>query len=56
MRQDALLYATEKRSDIDDNKVVAAAFLDLSKALDSISHEFLLVKLEKLGFHQIANF
>ena len=37
---DVLLYATENiRSEIDNNKMVAAAFLDLSKAFDSISHE-----------------
>ena len=47
---DALLYATENiRSDINNNKMVAAAFLDLSKAFDSISHEILLKKLE--GYH-----
>ena len=52
---DALLYAREKiRSDIDNNKTVAAAFLDLSKAFDSISNEILLEKLENLGFDQMA--
>ena len=52
---DALLYATEKiRSDIENNKMVAAAFLNLSKAFDSIFHEILLEKLENLGFDQIA--
>ena len=44
---DALLYATENiRSDINNNKMVAAAFLDLSKAFDSISHEVLLKNLK----------
>ena len=39
---DALLYATENiRSDINNKKMVAAAFLDLSKAFDSICHEIL---------------
>ena len=34
--------------------MVAAAFLDLSKAFGSNSHKILLEKLEKLGFDQIA--
>ena len=47
---DALLYATENvRSDINNNEMVAAAFLDLSKAFYSFSHEILLEKRE--GYH-----
>ena len=38
----------------DNNKMVAAAFLDLSKAFDFISHEVRLEKLEILGFQQKA--
>ena len=48
---DALILATENiRREIDENEVVAAACLDLSKAFDSISYEILLQKLEKLNF------
>ena len=48
---DALFYATESiRSDINNNKVVATAFLDLSKAFDSISHELLPKKLDDYHF------
>ena len=42
---DALLYATEKvRKKIDANENVTAAFIDLSKAFDSMSHAILLKK------------
>ena len=50
---DALVFTTEKiKKEIDNNHFVAAAFLDLSKAFDSISHEILLKKLEKLSLIQ----
>ena len=48
---DALLYATETiRKILDDGENVAAAFLDSSKAFDSISHENLLNKLKQYNF------
>ena len=49
-RTDALVYTTEFiRHKTDQNKSVAAAFLDLSKAFESISHVILLKKLGRLG-------
>ena len=52
---DALVFTTEKiRKKIDNNHFVAAAFLDLSKAFDSISHEIPLEKLETLHFNPNA--
>ena len=52
---DALVFTTEKiRKEIDNNHFVAAAFLELSKTFDSISHEILLKKLETLHFDQNA--
>ena len=52
---DALLYATETiRKNLDDGENVAAAFLDLSKAFDSISHEILLNKLKEYTFDPMS--
>ena len=48
---DALLYATENiRKKLNDSENVAAAFLDLSKGFDSISHSILLDKLREPNF------
>ena len=52
---DALVNAMEKiREEIDCNQIVTAAFLELSKAFDSISHEILLEKLKELHFDKKA--
>ena len=52
---DALLYTTEKiRFHLDKNNIAAAAFLDLSKAFDSLSHSVLERKLSHIGFEQSA--
>ena len=48
---DALVFTIEKiRKEIDNNHFVAAAFLDLSKAFDCISHGIPLKKLGTLHF------
>ena len=44
--QDVLLKTTEDwRQTLDENKVVATAVLDLSRAFDSINHKLLVVKM-----------
>ena len=51
----ALLYATENtRKKVNDKEVVCAAFLDLSKTSDSISHDIFLEKLKTLNFDRYA--
>ena len=53
---DALLYCTEKiRYDLNKKNIVTGAFIDLSKAFDSISHPTLLQKTKLLGFSEQAN-
>ena len=48
---DALVYLTEKiRCNKNEKKITAAAFLDLSKAFDSINLKLMIQKLSILGF------
>jgi len=53
--QDALckLFSIISRA-LDKNKFVIAVFFDISKAFDSINHEMLLFKLEKMGIRGMA--
>ena len=46
---DAILKSTEQIR-LELNKKITGAFLDLSKAFDSINHKILLRRLEKIGF------
>ena len=53
---DALLFCSEKiRYDLNKKNIVTGAFLDQSKAFDSISHPILLRKTKHLGFSEQAN-
>ena len=49
--QTALSFFIEKRKQIIDNKSYGAAIaMDLSKAFDTVNHEFLIAKLHAYGF------
>ena len=52
---DAILKSTERITlELNKKKNVTGAFLDLSKAFDSINHKILLRRLEKIGFYKNA--
>ena len=52
---DALLYCTESfRLVVDNNKIITAALLDLSKAFDSIKHNILKEKLISMNVSENA--
>ena len=51
--QHVLLRLIENwRRCLDENKVVGAVLMDLSKAFDCLSHELLIAKLEAYGFNE----
>ena len=51
----AIVNLTAKLADaIDDNKLTAGIFLDLSKAFDTVDHSIILAKLEHYGIRGIA--
>jgi hypothetical protein len=51
----ALIHLINKvATSIDENKLTAGVFLDLSKSFDTINHEILFYKLEHYGFRGIA--
>ena len=51
--QHVLLRLIENwRRCLDENKVVGAVLMDLSKAFDCLSHELLIAKLDAYGFNE----
>ena len=53
--QHVLMQMTEKwRTTLDNNKVIAALSMDLSKAFDSLPHDILIAKIHVYGFEMSA--
>ena len=51
--QNVLMKLTEEwRENLDQNKVVGALLIDLSKAFDCLPHDLLIAKLEAYGFQK----
>ena len=51
--QNVLLKLTEEwRKNLDENKVVGALLIDLSKAFDCLPHDLLIAKLDAYGFEK----
>ena len=48
--QDVIRSVDDWRCSLERNEIVGAAFIDLTKAFDSISHALLLEKLSQYGF------
>ena len=54
LTQTALTMLLEKQEKILDDEYTGAVIMDLSKALDTINHEFLIAKLQAYDFSEEA--
>ena len=55
--EQAILEITENlRKYLDNNQIVCGLFLDLSKAFDTVNHEILLAKMDKLVWYSRGAF